>query len=166
MSDMKTAETSPAELLWEKLGEVHAGMLGIEGSGQHMQPMAHHLDREGRRLWFFTKRDTDLYQALTAGATAHFTIVSKAQDFHACMAGTLVERHDRAKLDELWNPNVAAWFDGPDDPDLKMLALELRDAALWSSTSSSLAYLWETAKANVSDARPNVGVHNVVNFAA
>src|SRR5690606_24783495 len=112
MSDLDLARNDPEALLWRELDEVHAGMLGIEGSGQHLQPMAHRSDRERRRLWFFTKRDTDLVKALQPGTKAHFAIISRAQDFHACMSGTLREEMDREAMDRLWNAHVAAWFKG------------------------------------------------------
>jgi general stress protein 26 len=165
MSDLDAARTAPEDLLWKELGAVHAGMLGIEGTGQHMQPMAHFPDREGRRLWFLTKAGTELYRAVGGGGTAHFAIVSKGQDFHACMRGTLREQADRAKLDAIWNPIAGAWFDGKDDPELRMLALELKDAGVWASTGSSVVFAWEMVKANIGDGRPDVGVHNEVVFA-
>lgn len=165
MSDLNLARTDPESLLWSELEKLHAGMLGITGSGQHMQPMAHHVDRAGRRLWFLTKRGTDLVQAMGPGKTAHFVIISRAHDFHACMSGPLVEDENRAFLDELWNPGVAAWFEhGKDDPDLMMIALELKDAAIWASTANTLAYAWEMMKANMSQARPDLGVRNHVSF--
>ncbi len=167
MSDLEQARTDPETLLWKELDKLHAGMLGVEGSGQHLQPMAHHADREGRRIWFLTKRDTDLVQALHPGAKAHFTIVSKAQDFHACMSGLLSVRDDRAMLDRIWSPVSAAWYPGgKDDPDLAMLALDLSSAAIWASTANTLAFAWEIAKANASAEKlPDVGVRNEVEFA-
>ena len=165
MSDLKAARLAPEALLWRELDAVHAGMLGIEGSGQHMQPMAHVTDQEGRRLWFLTKRESDLFRALGQRGTAHFTITAKGQDFHACMRGQLRERMDRGRLEAIWNPGVAAWFRDKDDPELRMLALELKDAAIWASTGSALAFAWETAKANLGDGEPDVGVHNAVIFA-
>ncbi len=166
MSDLKMAQNDPEALLWRELGKVHAGMLGVEGSGQHLQPMAHHVDPEGRTLWFLTKRDTDLVQALHPDAKAHFAVIAKDQDFHACMSGPIGVRHDRAKLDEIWSPVSAAWFDGgKDDPDLVMLALDLRSAGIWASTGSTLAFAWQIAKANATGDTPDVGVHNVVEFA-
>ena len=35
MADLDKARTEPAEQLWEELADIHAGMLGVEGSGQH-----------------------------------------------------------------------------------------------------------------------------------
>lgn len=165
MSDLKKAERHPEDLLWDELGDVHAGLLGIVGSDQHLQPMAHHVDREGRTLWFLTKRDSDLVQALKPGDRARFAIISKKQDFHACLLGTLTERQDRAKLDEIWNRVSASWFDGKEDPGLVMLAFQPKDAAIWASTGSSVAFAWEIAKANMTDAKPDVGVRTEVTFA-
>lgn len=40
MTDLEHARSNPKDLLWTQLESLEAGMLGIEGSGQHMQPMA------------------------------------------------------------------------------------------------------------------------------
>ena len=165
MSDTDLAQTDPKKLLWKELEDTRAGMLGIVGSGQHFQPMSHHADEAGRKLWFLTKRSTDLFKAIGPGSTAHFVLVAKGQDFHACMSGPITEEMDRAKLDEMWNPIVGAWFEGKDDPDLAMIVVTLDSAALWASTSSSARFAYEIAKANMTDSDPDVGVHNVVNFA-
>ncbi|TPE52529.1 pyridoxamine 5'-phosphate oxidase family protein [Amaricoccus solimangrovi] len=165
MSDLKAAREHPEDLLWDNLKAAHAGMLGVEGGPRHMQPMAHFPDPDNRRLWFLTRRDTELYERLRSGAAAHFVLVSKSQDFHACLDGEISERFDRERLDEIWGPAVSAWFEGKDDPQLKMLALDLKSAGIWASTGSSLAFFWETAKANMQEnTTPDVGVHRELAF--
>lgn len=164
MSDLDTARSHPEDLLWDNLEAVHAGMLGVTNGGSAFQPMAHHTDRDGRRLWFITKRDTDLFQEAHTGAPAQFCVISKSQTFHASLLGTLTERHDPAMLEELWNPVVAAWFTGKDDPNLGMLVLDLATAAIWAS-AGTLGFVWETAKANLTDSTPDLGVHNEIVFA-
>ena len=165
MSDLDTARSNPEELLWDNLENVHAGLLGLEDSRAPMQPMAHHVDRAGRRLWFLTRRETDFYQELRSGSAAQFCVISKGQDFHASILGTISERQDPAMLEEIWNPVVSAWFTGKDDPELKMLAFELKSAAIWASTGGGLAFAWETAKANLTGGTPDLGVHNEIVFA-
>jgi general stress protein 26 len=164
MSDLDMARNEPEKLLWKQLDSVHAGLLGIQGSGQLLQPMAHFADRDGRRLWFLTKRGTDLFQAVRPGARAEFAVISKAQDFHASMEGPIAENADRAMLDRAWNPVSSSWFKGKDDPELVMLALRLERAAIWASTGSTLAFAWEIAKANVTEGEPHVGVRTEVDF--
>lgn len=165
MADLDTARADPEAALWDALDDVTAGMLVIRGSGQLPQPMAHHCDREARRIWFFTDRRTDLFEALGSGsAGAEFTIVSKDRDFHAAVEGDLREIVDRHRARDMWNPMIGAWFEGPDDPNLAMLAFDPKRASIWASTDSSIAFLWETAKANVTDGRPDVGLRRDVAF--
>lgn len=165
MTDLERARTDPEGLLWAELEDVHAGMLGIDGSGQHMQPMAHHVDRSGGRLWFLTKRDTDLAEAMKPGSTAHFVIISKAQDFHACMSGAIDENEDRTILDALWNPAMAKLFaQDKDDPSLMMIAMQLDDAAIWASAADTSHFNWDAPDPENAETEEILGVRNHVSF--
>ncbi len=165
MADLDKARNSPEDQLWDELDDVHAGMLGVEGSGQHMQPMSPHLDRDGRRIWFFANRKSDLVEAIGQGKRAHFVVVGDDHDYHACLAGDLAVNNDRARIDAYWSPVVSAWFEGgKDDPDLALLEFRLIDAAVWASSSSPIKFGWEIAKANVTDSEPDVGVRNHIRF--
>lgn len=130
MGHTDKTEKQPENQLWEQLGKVHAGMLGIEGSHAHLQPMGHMKDKDGApRLWFFTSRAGDLFRELGAGSHAHFCVVGKDQDYHACLMGDLHENRDPLRLDEYWNDVAGAWFNGKNDPDLALLEFDLLDAA-------------------------------------
>ncbi|MFT5932116.1 MAG: general stress protein 26, partial [Hyphomonas sp.] len=41
--------------------------------------------------------------------------------------------------DRLWNPFIAAWYDGKKDPKLRLLRLDLDHAHVWLSENSLLA---------------------------
>ena len=71
MSKVSKAERQPEEQLWDELSHVRAGMLGIEGSHSHMQPMAHMAEKESGRIFFFTSRAGDLFREMGDGAHAH-----------------------------------------------------------------------------------------------
>src|SRR5262249_52985610 len=114
MSTMTRAQEHPEEELWRQLKHVTAGMLGISGSTSHMQPMSHFEDRDNARLYFFAGRDSDLFKELKPGDKAHFCVIGKHQNYHACLMGDLRETKNPAKVDELWNDIVAAWFNGKD----------------------------------------------------
>lgn len=56
------------------------------------------------------------------------------------MNGTLHVDTDRAVVERLWNPFVAAWFeDGKDDPKLCLLRFDADKAEIWLGDSSLLA---------------------------
>lgn len=164
MTDLDRARNEPDAALWDELSKVEAGMLGITGSGQHMQPMAHHVDAEGSCLWFLTTRDTDLAQALKPDSTAHFVIISQPQDFYACMSGSIAERENKAVLDALWETSAADHFvDGKDDPALMLMSLELDSAALWALPQGGSHHAWHAPDKGGSDAE-DTGVRNHVTF--
>ena len=167
MASFTEAKENPVAQLWDEIDDIHAGMLGLMGGNMHMQPMAPNADRKRNAIWFFTKTDSHLVQALRPGSRAHFCVVGKDHDYHACLAGTLTENKDPAKIDEYWNSVVAAWYEGgKSDPKLTLLELKLDDGEIWASTDSSLKFGWEIAKANMSDEKmPDVGVHREVRFA-
>ena len=160
MADIRAAREKPIEQFYEVVEDVHAGMLGIEGTGLQFQPMAPQLDRAAKTIWFFTKTDTKLTKAIAPGSRARFVVIGRGHDYHACVSGPIEERKDAEVVERFWNPVVAAWFEGgKEDPKLTLLALRLEDGEAWVSTDSSLRFGWEIAKANLSDEHaPEVGV--------
>ncbi|WP_223428882.1 pyridoxamine 5'-phosphate oxidase family protein [Tateyamaria pelophila] len=165
MPDTHRTETEPRQQLFEKMDEIHAGMLGIEGSGAHMRPMTHFIEPEKNLLWFLTSRDTDLAQEVGQGGTAHFCLTGDEGRYYACLRGTITQSENAAKVDELWSPVVAAWFKGRDDADLLLLKFSLRDAEVWSATESKVQFGLEIAKANMNrEKMPDIGAHESITF--
>ena len=164
MSDVKKTEKHPEEQLWNEMKHVHAGMLGIEGSPSHMQPMGHMVDRENGKLWFFTSKDSDLVREMGEGAPAHFCVIGKGQDYHACLMGHLHRNDSRAKIDEYWNDMAGAWWNGKDDPNLQLLEFDLIDAAIWASTKNPIKFAWEIQTSKNSDKNPDLGARAHVEF--
>lgn len=160
MADIRAAREKPIEQFYDVVEDVHAGMLGLESTDLQFQPMAPQLDRAAKTIWFFTKTDTRLTQAIAAGARARFVVIGRGHDYHACVSGPIEQRKEAEVIERYWNPIVGAWFDGgKEDPKLTLLALRLEDGEAWVSTDSSLRFGWEIAKANLSDEHdPEVGV--------
>jgi general stress protein 26 len=78
----------------------------------------------------------------------------------------MVQSQDTDKLDELWSPIAAAWFEaGRDDPKVTLLQLTLLEAAVWATTDSMLVVGIEMVRANISpEHMPDIGEHAVVQF--
>ena len=55
------------------------------------------------------------------------------------MQGALSISHDRTVIDRLWNPSIAAWFEGTDDPKLVLLRFDPEQAEIWSNENNLLA---------------------------
>src|SRR5690606_7040384 len=80
MSKVSKTEKHQEEQLWQELKQVRAGMLGIDGSHSHLQPMHHMADPETGVPWFFTSRSSALARELGGAAHARFCIMGKGQD--------------------------------------------------------------------------------------
>ncbi len=150
------------ERLYKEVDDARFGMLGVIKGGadqKHFNPMACYPEPETGKIWFFTKKNTDLVKdSGPQGAMAMFLVVSKDQEFQACIGGQLREQFDRGELEKFWNPHIAAWYpDGKDDPELTMLCFDASDADVWISKAGPIRYAYETAKANATHSVPDVG---------
>lgn len=165
MADMSKARTDPKGQLWEALEDVTAVMLGSTDHHQHMQPMAPLLARDEGAIWFFTGADTELARTLGAqGGSVHVCLVGKDHDYHACLRGHLSVQRSAEHIERFWSPMAEAWFSGKDDPNLTMLRFKPEHAEVWASTDSRVRFGWEIAKANLTDAEPDVGYKTEISF--
>ena len=98
------------------------------------------MEGDGGPIWFFTGRDNALVQHLADGHRAIAAFSSKGHDLFASIKGDLHIDTRRAVVDRLWNPFIAAWFEGgKDDPDLVLLRLDAERAEIWLNESNLLA---------------------------
>jgi general stress protein 26 len=71
-------------------------------------------------------------------AVAHFA--AKDHELFASLDGELVPYNDRGAIDRLWNPYVAAWYEGgKDDPKLQLLRLDPERVQVWLNESGVFA---------------------------
>jgi general stress protein 26 len=135
---------------WSALRSDMTVMLGQAGTDTKSRPMTAQLhpddeDDEGDHrgpIWFFTSADASLAGGLGDDAPAFFTFTSKGGDVFAHVTGRLRIDTDRSIIDDLWNPFVAAWYEGgKDDPDLVLLRFDPASAEVWLDGSSILAGL-------------------------
>jgi general stress protein 26 len=150
--------------LWDEIEKHHTGMLGITGSSaHHTQPMTAFVESEHKKIWFFTRTDTDLAREIAEGQPAMF--VYQQKEMQACIAGELTLQHDPARLEKYWNAVVAAWYpEGKDDPRLALLCLDCADAQVWVSQAGPAKFAWEIAKANATKHTPDLGGRASLDF--
>ncbi|GGE01922.1 general stress protein [Polymorphobacter glacialis] len=130
---------------WKTLDSDRTVMLGLEGHEDgHLRPMTAQVEDNdtGRGpIWFFTSDDNGIVEAIRGGASgrATATLVSKGHELFASFDGTLAEHNDQATIDRLWNPFVAAWYSGKDDPKLVLLRMEPGNAVIWLNENNLFA---------------------------
>lgn len=136
---------SPAEIeekFWKALKSDRTVMLSLAGAdGDVGQPMTAQIEGDaGGPIWIFTAKDTDLAEAMGERHPAAINFAAKDHELFAAVEGELVKDNDPAAIDRLWNPFVAAWFEGGQtDPNLQLLRFEPDRAHIWLNEHSLFA---------------------------
>jgi general stress protein 26 len=128
---------------WKALKSDRTLMLGIAGVDDGLgQPMTAMVEEDGGRhtVWIFTARETEFARSVGPRARTVANFASKDHDLFAAIEGELFVDMDRAAIDRLWSPFVAAWYPGgKDDPSLLLLRFELEHAQIWLNENSLFA---------------------------
>lgn len=135
------SETEIVQKFWKSLKSDRTAMLGIEGSGE-AQPMTALVEGDEARgpIWFFSSKDVGLVQQIGAGQPGVLYFAGKGHDLFAGLQGELALVTDRAVVDRLWNPFVAAWYQGgKDDPKLQLIRFDPEHAHVWLNENSTFA---------------------------
>ena len=135
---------TPQELktrFWKTLKSDMTMMLGLDGvEDGHARPMTAQFEHDRSPIWFFTSKDNAIVQKLGRGNRAIATFASKGHDLFATLHGSVAIETDRAVLERLWNPYIAAWFEGgKDDPKLALLRFDAERAEIWLDERSFVA---------------------------
>jgi general stress protein 26 len=93
------------------------------------------IDGEGS-LWFFTREvpgETD------AEGKVNVAFARPDAATYVSVAGRASLVRDAARAAELWSDRVAAWFpEGPQDPQLVLLRVDVDDAQFWDASASRM----------------------------
>lgn len=137
MSDPKDLEAK----FWKSLQSDMTIMLGLaDQDGGRSRPMTAHCEGDQGPIWVFTSTESGLLAGGHGSHPAIATFTAKGHGLFACVHGILTADNDRAVIDRLWNPFVAAWYeDGKDDPKLVLLRFDPAEAEIWENGSSLMA---------------------------
>lgn len=125
---------------WKALKSDRTLMLGVDGvEDGHSRPMTAQVEGEHGPIWFFTGKPNAVVEHLSQNRRAIAAFSAKDHSLFASISGNLVVDNDRAVIDRLWNPFIAAWFDGKDDPNLVLLRFDAEHAEVWLNENSLLA---------------------------
>lgn len=152
----------------EKIKDVTFGMfttLDPDGKLSSRPMTSQQLDDSGN-LWFFTSDVTDFVRHLSAHPEVNVAFSDPDDSLYVSVAGHAELTRDRAKIDELWSPLVAAWFDGgKDDPHLSLIRVHVSSAEYWDTKSSKMTQLYALAKSALTGKAPrDPGEHKKISL--
>jgi general stress protein 26 len=99
-------------------------------------------------LWFIIGRNASAVTHIALNPSVGVSLSSN--DSWVSLSGTADLVDDHAKLEELWNGAVEAWFpEGPSDPNVTLLKFSADSAEYWDSPGGKVASLMSFVKSKV-----------------
>ena len=167
MSETKT-QAEKLDKLREIVKAVDICMLTTvdEHGDLHSRPMSNNGDIEpDGDLWFFTYGSSHKVDEVgrTPKVNANFSDVDGQQ--YASLTGRAEVVRDRAKIEELWQPQLKAWFpDGVDTPDIALLKVSVEKAEYWDASQSMVAHAVSLVSSLVTGEPAQLGENEKINI--
>ena len=109
-------------------------------------------------LWFFTYRESRKVEDVQQDAHVNLGFLSNDQTIAVSVRGTAQQVDDRAKIEELWQPELNAWFpDGKDSETLTLLRVDAHGAEYWDGTQNPIELVLGLAQGILSDKPADIG---------
>ncbi|MBB5394452.1 pyridoxamine 5'-phosphate oxidase family protein [Mucilaginibacter sp. AK015] len=165
MSNWSKAES--LQYFKDKIKEIRTAMLTTYNAekGFNSRPMGTaDVDNEGN-VWFFTNEYSPKASEISVENTVSLTYSDIKNHTYLSVVAEASIVDDKAKMKELWNPFVQAFFpEGLDDPKLTLLKLTPTDAEYWDSSSSSMVVLFNILKATITGKMYDEGEHGKIDI--
>jgi general stress protein 26 len=154
-------EGNHVEKLKELVSRSRVGMLGtLEGGRMQFRPMSHvDIDDEGK-LWFFTSKDSWKATEVSHNPMVQLIYSNEGDSVYLTIDGIGRINENAARMKELFNPFVRAWFPkGLKDPSLSLLVVEPVEIEYWTNDDSKILTYIKILSAAVTGVQPDVGDH-------
>ena len=143
MSEMMTREDKLKKLR-EIVKAVDICMLTTvdENGDLHSRPMSNNREVEfDADLWFFTYGSSHKVDEVGRVPQVNASFADIGGQQYASLTGRAEVVRDRAKIEELWQPQLRAWFpEGVETPDIALLKVTVERAEYWDGSQSIVAH--------------------------
>jgi general stress protein 26 len=152
--------TADAGHIWDLIADIHASLLITkDGARIDARPMAATAKKDEGCIYILANKREDSDREIQADSEVVLSFQKGAT--YVVVYGEAGTSNDRAKIKELWTVFDKAWWDGPEDPRIRLLTVTLRSCEYWESPGKLIAYTDMLVSAATGKA-PSVGEHGSV----
>ena len=154
-----TPTSDRASDAWQRLAKARFVMLTTidQDGGFYSCPMTLQQATDDAVLWFFTSTSTPTAQNIERDSRIGVALM-EASDFYVSVYGTASLVDDRAKMRELWDTMVKAWFpQGVEHPHLRLVRMDVERGEYWDTDQNTMLKMFAVAKGLATGTQPNVG---------
>lgn len=154
------AEDNNPERVWDLVEKIAFCMLATsDGKDIRSRPMTAHVERQENAIYFLL--DLKDHDKLEVFSNCCLAFADPGDMNYVSVTGHGRVFDDRAKIEELWSAPYKAFWDGPEDPNIRVLKVSPQDAQYWDGSGKLVSYAKMLAAA-FTDAKPDMGEHGKV----
>lgn len=153
--------TEQKQYLWENVKRIKVGMItSRDGEVLRSRPMYITQKEFDGTFWFFTHADSHKTTEVEAQSDVNVSFMDVDKDEYVSVSGVASLARDQQKIDDLWNPMVAAWFpEGKESGAVMLLQIEVTAAEVWDAQEGKMKQMFEMMAAKVKNEKPAVGAN-------
>jgi general stress protein 26 len=149
--------------VWDIIETVGVGMLTTHfAGGLRARPLEARPDREAGVIWFLTDVRSHKDDEIGKSPDIGLVFIDHKAKAYLSITGRAQVLRDHTKAMEIWKDPDAAWWEGPDDPNVRVIQVTPRTAELWDGPASKAVAAYEFAKAMATGEEPDLGENRKV----
>jgi general stress protein 26 len=150
------------ERAWELMKKIGFAMLVThDGDKLRARPMSAFLERDNNAIYFLTDARRHKDEEIARHPSVNLSFADTSGQKYVSLTGTAEISNDRSRIKDLFSTPAKAWWDSPDDPNIRLLTITPDDAEFWDSPGTVISYV-KMAAAAATGSRPDIGVNRKV----
>jgi general stress protein 26 len=143
--------------VWELMKKIGFAMLVTrDGDKLRARPMSAYLERDENAIYFLTDARRHKDEAIARDPNVNLSFADPGSQKYVSVTGTAAVSNDRARIKQLFSTPAKAWWDSPDDPNIRVLKITPDDAEFWDAPGYIISYV-KMAAAAVTGRRSDLG---------
>ena len=120
--------------VWSMMKDIGVCMLSTwTGEKLRSRPVAAYARQEENAIYVMTDIGGRKDDEVEAAPEVNLAFSNPSSNSYVSLSGTATVTNDRAKIKELWNTWAKAWWEGPEDPRIRLLKIVPDSAEYWDS---------------------------------
>ena len=144
-------ETNPVQKVAELIKDIRTAMLvSIGNDGKpHARPMATQETGFDGTVWFLCDIESVMVMEIAVNPTVAIAYSSPGKESYVSLTGQAGIYNDRERIHDYWSSFMKAWWDGPEDPRIRVMKVDVEQAEYWDTPGGKVASLLALVKSAV-----------------
>lgn len=136
MTDTKPDDTTAIDKIWELADKLGPCLLVTwDGEWQRVRPVYARTRRDEGRIYILTDTSGEKHEQIERFPQVSLAFADPQANDYVVINGLATVSSDREKIEEVWRFSDEAFWEAPDDPNLRLITVEPRDAELWDGSN-------------------------------